>query len=214
MHVHADASCEDWGGLVRRCQEVFSLRKTLGVWHPVTIGAPVPEEVTVLPEEFRRDPAEKELIEAVYSDSVVWAFSRQICDRLRGADFAVDHYGWGATDAVSAIAHCRTLDVVVDRAVSVDHPRGTGYSTQAAGDARDHFIRTVLSPDEFVGWQLQGAATSARRDFLTARGAAEAREAELAALRHRVRHLLTLRRIIMKVFARGRRTSLDEPSPQ
>jgi hypothetical protein len=186
LQVHADARCDDWAALARRCREVFETRSRVGVWQPETSGAAVPSSMSVLAERLVRDSPDGSLREALATENIVWALARSVCDRFRGHDLSLDHYGWGTVSAVTAVTHANLLDVVIDATVSVDHTPGSSYDSDAADVAQFAFARAFLDPLEFRMWQLTGAALTAARERQRADDQRDARSEELERLRRRL----------------------------
>ena len=144
LHVHADCSAPSWIEVAKRCQGLFSSNANLGVWSPIVdwsswnlsrtkVGeGPVPETHSV-----------------TTVDGIVWAMSSPVMDKLRTLTYSANPRGWGIDLAASAIAHNLGLAVVMDEAILVNHPRGSGYDHGEAGRESEDFVQQLQS-DELV----------------------------------------------------------------
>lgn len=140
--VQADAQCDDWDGLARRCAEVFAADPALGVWAPDIDYSPFPIDLVAL-----RPLPGTSLCEAVHTDGIVWGIAEPVVHRLRQMDYDCNNLGWGIDWAALAFARTARLRIVRDRALHVRHPKGSGYGIRAAREQMARFL-TQLTPAE------------------------------------------------------------------
>lgn len=127
MIVQADALCEDWRGMVQRCQLRFAQRPRLGLWAPRIAYTPwLPKRVDI-----RLLPGEN-MTEVAHTDAIVLAMSREVVQRLRDLDYRENNIGWGI-DWI-AICHCYTrgLAVLREDELAIAHPPSRGYDSRQA----------------------------------------------------------------------------------
>lgn len=147
LQVQADASSDDWPGLVARCRDAFAARPALGVWTPL-VDWTYFDLGSIL---IAREP--DGICQVTRTDSVVWALSAPMCDALRDLDLTRNTFGWGIDSAASAIAHNRGLEVVVDLETLVGHPQPSAYDQDAAYLQGQEFLQQ-LGPGERRSMEL------------------------------------------------------------
>ncbi|MFM1989598.1 MAG: hypothetical protein RJA99_2555 [Pseudomonadota bacterium] len=140
--VQADAQCDDWGALARRCAEVFAADPGLGVWAPDIDYTPFTIDLV----QVRPLPG-KGLCEAVHTDGIVWAIAEPVVQRLRRMDYDCNNLGWGIDWAALAFARTARLRIVRDRSLHVRHPKGSGYAARAAREQMGHFLAQLTPPE-------------------------------------------------------------------
>jgi SEC-C motif len=144
--ITADARYCNWSSLLKNCKRAFTLYGELGVWSPDVDFSPLNQNWNVLVEVEGTD-----FIKVVQTDSIVWAFSRAVADRLRSLDLRLNNLGWGIDIVASAHCHSTAKLVLVDKSIRVFHPRGTGYSVGEAGRQCVDFLRQ-MSEAELIAW--------------------------------------------------------------
>jgi hypothetical protein len=142
----ADARCDDWPGLARRCRQAFALLPALGVWAPEVEGT-----FWTLPR-VRVSPIQLCSSQGVVLDrlncvsmldAIVWAIRRDVADRLASLDYEANNLGWGICEAACAHSQVTGHLAVVDSAVQVFHPLGSGYDHAEARAQRDAFVEML-----------------------------------------------------------------------
>jgi len=128
LFIVADARCEDWTDLAKRCREVFSLGKNVGVWAPTCEGTPWRGNRTAL----RAVRGVEGLMVSTVVDSIVWAIRSDLISELRDFDYPSNKFGWGIETAVACLAHSSGIKVVVDSQSTVHHPQGPSYDSRIA----------------------------------------------------------------------------------
>jgi hypothetical protein len=182
LQVQADASIDDWGRLAARCRHVFSTRPALGVWSP-----DVDYSWWSLPVIDIAADADG-LHQVTLTDSVVWALSRDVCDRLRALDYDRNKYGWGIDIAAALFSHNHGLDVLLDTTVPVAHPSTTAYSEAEAEAAMADFF-SGLTASEQRTFALLKAHHQLRRNALAPPEEPDVPPGLLASLVERVKRL-------------------------
>ena len=145
--ITADARCRDWLGLLKTCQRTFKQYEELGVWSPDVDFSPYNHHWNVLAQ-----AAGTNFIKVVQTDSIVWAFSHAVADRLRSLELRLNNFGWGIDTVASAHCHAMAKLVLVDKSIKVFHPKGTAYSQDEARRQCVEFLRQ-MSEAELVAWQ-------------------------------------------------------------
>ncbi len=138
LHVHADCVSPSWTAVAKRCHGLFASDATLGVWSPIVdwsswnlartqMGegpAPYTHSVTTV-------------------DGIVWAMSASVIAKLKTLTYSSNPIGWGIDLAASAIAHNLGLAVLMDEAILVRHPRGSGYDDGDASRQAEDFAQQL-----------------------------------------------------------------------
>ena len=161
--IHADCSCDDWPGLVRRCRQVLTAVPHCAIWAPYIDGTPYASDVAT----FARLTADG-VQAAAQTDGIVLGLTRPILDRLREARLDENLYGWGIDQMAVAAAYAGGQMAAIDLSARVVHPPGCGYpSDDAHGQWRD-FLRQLSPPEREwheVLWAFvtAGVALKARR---------------------------------------------------
>jgi hypothetical protein len=146
MQVMADVQCDDWGRLVARCRQAFSLRPDLGAWGPDIEGTYWNLSRTLV------SPIHVHTPEAVLMDSLncvtavdalVWAISRDVAQRMARLGYESNNLGWGVCEVACAYCHVNNRLVVLDASPKVFHAMGSGYDWGEAGIQRDGFFETA-----------------------------------------------------------------------
>ena len=79
--ITADARYPDWSFMLKTCKRAFEQHEELGVWAPDVDFSPYNHDRNVL-----AHVAGTNLVKVVQTDSIVWAFSRAVAERLRSLD--------------------------------------------------------------------------------------------------------------------------------
>ena len=143
MIVQADALCEDWRGMVQRCQLRFAQRPRLGLWAPRIAYTPwLPKRVDV-----RLLPGEN-LTEVAHTDAIVLAMSRQVVQRLRDLDYRENNIGWGIDWIAICYCYTRGLAVLREDGLAVAHPPSRGYDSRLATAQWLAFMRQMSEAEQ------------------------------------------------------------------
>ena len=127
LQIQADASSDDWAGLVKRCRIAFAKYRRLGVWAPDVDFTHWPARFT----NTLRLGAGLEYL-SVQTDGIAWAIAPALVDRLRLFDFEANNIGWGIDWASIACAYVNNFMVIRDMSFKVFHPSSRGYSSADA----------------------------------------------------------------------------------
>ena len=125
--IHADCVCNDWAQLVKRCFEVNTVYRNMGVWAPKIDG-------TAYPLKFSKicDIHNKNLNMVALTDGIVFSLSQDIIHRIRQINLTQNPYGWGIDLLFCAAGHAMGAMVVIDGSVEVHHPETRGYAPKEA----------------------------------------------------------------------------------
>ncbi len=146
--IHADCTCDDWAGLVRKCRAAMSAYARIGVWAPLIDYTGFSLARTRIGE----IPA-CGLSLVAHTDSIVFAMPRPVIERMQAAAYEQNVYGWGIGWLAVAHAYANRKYAVVDRSISVRHPRPRGYSSGDAAKQREEFLQQML-PEEVIQYRL------------------------------------------------------------
>lgn len=146
--VSADASSEDWAGLVNGLRSARASDPSIAVWAPDLDRTPWPSHIVA---ETNED--ENGLLGVVQTDGVVWALVPEIAARIRDLDLSTNNLGWGIDWTASASAHLAGWRVVRDLRHRVQHAEGRGYSSGVAAQQFKNLL-CQLSPEE-RSWILE-----------------------------------------------------------
>jgi len=142
LTITADAQFGDWPTLVQNCKLAFSEYPNLGIWSPKI------DYSNWAIHGFSLGRLENPRFHRVFqTDSIVWALSSHVVDRMREFDYSNSIYGWGIDTAACMFCHANERLVMVDESLSVAHPFGTAYDKQVA-DSERHSILSQLTPGE------------------------------------------------------------------
>lgn len=155
--IQADARCEDWPALVRRCLEVAGAHDRLGIWSPSITGTPFPNNAVATGFSPGAD-----LAEVLQCDGIVLALMPPVLERLRRLDFSMNNLGWGIDWAAIVFARSMGLLVVRDLACRVEHPPSRGYDAKAAEQQMSAFL-WQLAPDERAQFYAMNQRLGLRR---------------------------------------------------
>jgi len=148
--IHADCKCDDWEGLVIRCNEIFSRNKDIGVWAPKIEGTPHYLQRTKIASINYKDLS---LSLVAQTDGIVFALSQPILNRMKKVNYANNKYGWGIDWIFCCAAYAFNLLVVVDEKYTVIHSLQRGYDTRQAFLDMHTFLKQLTSI-EFIQYRL------------------------------------------------------------
>lgn len=128
LQIQADASSEDWPGLIARVRDVFTRHPDTGMW-----GPDIDYSAWSLEKSWVQDfDATDSLYSVRRTDGIVWALSQQVVERLREADYSANRLGWGIEGMAIGYCYSHGLLVLKDMSIHIDHPKGTGYGANEA----------------------------------------------------------------------------------
>ena len=136
--IHADTTCEDWSTLVDRARKAFGAIPHLGVYAPLidyTYWDLGKVELGLL--------SDRNYSVVAQTDGIVFAMSRNVKERLRLLNYDDNIYGWGIDWAMVSYCYANRMIAIVDKAVKIDHPLGTGYDQQTAKNQEIEFTRQL-----------------------------------------------------------------------
>jgi len=140
--IQADASCEDWPELARRCAAALEGASSIGVWAPNIDNSSFPPEQMAL-----RQHPEMNLVEVLNCDAIVLGLAPFVVSRLRTLDYACNNLGWGIDWAAITHAKAAGLTAVVDLTMKVHHPVSRGYDGAAAESQMHEFLAQLGAPE-------------------------------------------------------------------
>lgn len=143
LQIQADAEHHDWQAVVRRCRETFAAHAELGVWAPEVDFTPFPLQETRV-----RSLPGGHWHQVVQTDGIVWALAPRVLARLRQLDYACNNLGWGMDWAAIAHAHAHGLLVLRDTALTITHPRGSGYDPKVATAQKAAFLAQLTAQEQ------------------------------------------------------------------
>lgn len=150
LMITADARHRAWGEVYARCVDVFARHPTLGVWSPAIDFSPWPLDMV----RMATMPGTS-LHKVVQTDSIVWALSRPVLDRLRALDYAGNNLGWGIDTVACTFCHATGLLAAIDTEIHVTHPRGTAYDTELADRQFQTFLAQMTIDERHVLKEVQ-----------------------------------------------------------
>lgn len=140
--IHADCDCDDWGLLLRKCDDARSRFINIGVWAPNIFGTYWNIGVSKL---VRID--ESSLYISAMTDGIVFYISPIIVERMRSVNYGENLYGWGIDGLFCAASHAAGLLVLIDSSIDVRHPMGAGYDTRQANTMLNKFLSQFSTPE-------------------------------------------------------------------
>lgn len=140
LQIQADADCDDWPQLARRCAQAFATRPRLGIWSPEIAWTPWPTSRVAL-----AAPDRDGVVPVAQSDGVVWALAPGLAAWMATLDYSRNNLGWGIDWVAVTRARTAGLDVMRDTLVHVRHPHSRGYSGLVASQHMKNFL-AQLSP--------------------------------------------------------------------
>jgi hypothetical protein len=140
--IHADAACEDWTKVTRRCRGAMKRWPEIGLWAPLIDWTPFDVKITAIGK-----LTESPLLVVTQTDSIVLCMAAAVVNRLRSADLSKNVYGHGIDQMAIAYCFCKELIAVVDTSVSVEHPKTRGYPTGEATKQQRKFLKKLSTAE-------------------------------------------------------------------
>ena len=138
LQIQADVQSDRWREIVRICRERHEKFPQLAVWSPeIDYTAWPTTRVGVY------DMPGTELTGVAQTDCIVWSLNAGAVSFLRTLDYSRNNFGWGIDWAVIAYAYATGQLVVRDSAVSVVHPKGSGYRHDSARGEMIAFLQQL-----------------------------------------------------------------------
>jgi hypothetical protein len=143
--IQADASCDNWAGLVTSCKNLMHTNPQVGLWAPQIEWSPYDVSITQV-----AAVPDSTLRMVVQTDGIVLGMSRQVVNRLKQADLSYNTYGWGIDQLATAFAYANNMMAVVDTAIKVQHPKSRGYPEDEAGLQWQQFMSKEMTAQEKI----------------------------------------------------------------
>jgi hypothetical protein len=146
--IQADASCDNWPGLIEKCKAAFLKIKNLGTWAPL-----VDYTAFHLGRTFMCKLYSDNYNLVAQTDCTVFAIPKIVQDRLRSLNYENNVYGWGMDWAAISFGYANKMVAIVDESVKILHPMGTNYNRETAYKQMLDFLRQ-LTMDEQIQFHL------------------------------------------------------------
>lgn len=142
LHIQADASHDDWAGVVARALDTFEVYRW-GVFAPhVDFSNWNPARADIVSRLF----PDHNLRLVACTDCTCWIIHRDMLDQLlerKDALFFDNKYGMGIDITLASLSYLNGRPVIRDYAHTIAHPRTRGYSTdEARAELARFFERT------------------------------------------------------------------------
>jgi hypothetical protein len=158
FQVQADASFPRWGALIESCKQAH--KGDVGVWAPDINFTPWVTEVVKLLDGPTRTAAH-----VMQTDGIVWSLDKRVVNRIRALDLQDNNFGWGIDWAAVAFSYASRLQVLRERAFTVSHPRGSGYSGAQAQAQMVRFFQQLSPLEKEIIFSFENVI-QIRRDLL------------------------------------------------
>lgn len=143
LMITADGLADNWGAVAGRCRDVFRQYPNLGVWSPLTNYS------SWQPKAFSLGNIRGTRLHLMFqTDSIVWAMSAEVVQRMREADYDANTLGWGIDTMACMFCHANDHMVVLDPEIRITHPIGTEYSTVLADQQLREFLKQLSSKEQ------------------------------------------------------------------
>ena len=142
--IHADASCDDWPALIRRCRAVHA-NDNIGVWAPAIDYTPWLDSRV----ELARAPA-SQLAFVAQTNGIVFSMSKPVIQRLKELDYSQNNLGWGIDWIAICYSYANNLHVVRDHSLKLRHPAGSGYQGDLARTQMANFLTQMTLQEQLI----------------------------------------------------------------
>src|SRR6266545_1870971 len=139
FHIQADADYDRFEILIEKAESLFKKHR-LGIYEPNVDYTDVMYDISKLA------PIETNVYETPLSDCTCWFIAGEVLRRFSPIDVSVNKYGWGVTRVTSSLCRMDDRLCVRDYNVTVNHPKGRGYSSSAAMRQLEQYVLS-LSPE-------------------------------------------------------------------
>lgn len=141
FHIQADASHNDWQGIVSSAKDCFA-NNNCGIYAPnVDFTGWISNRVDVK----NVEPISNNLKHVTITDCTCWFINKTIIEEFKSNlinCFTDNKYGYGIDITMSAISYNKKMQVIRDYNYTIQHPRGTAYNSLAANQMmRDSFSK-------------------------------------------------------------------------
>jgi hypothetical protein len=136
FQIQADAHFDDFTGLFRKVQALFS-EVPVGVCEPY---------INVTAYDYDRSKLSRykeNIYEVPLTDSICWFVSAEILAQLPVIDLTINKYGWGICAAIAALCRLSNKLCLRDYDYMVQHSPGRGYSTELALKERGQYVKSL-----------------------------------------------------------------------
>lgn len=158
LTITADAQCPDWPSLVRNCKLAFNQYPALGIWSPKI------DYSNWAISGFSLGRLQNPKFHRIFqTDSIVWALSSLVVDRMRKFDYNRSIYGWGIDTAACMFCHANEQLVAVDESLNVFHPFITAYDKQMADTERHGILSQMTRAETAIQESLLSELAAARK---------------------------------------------------
>jgi len=144
LHITADARCDDWCALVRRCREAFERVPQLGIWSPTIEGS----NCWTLERTAIATIEAGSLHLVTQTNEIVWALSAEVVNHMRSFDFDKSNLGGGIDTAAALFCHVNNKLIAVDGTVFVHHPHGTSYDSDESRKQMENFLKQLTAQEQ------------------------------------------------------------------
>lgn len=149
--IHADCTCEDWGSLVKRCNDINLSIKNIGVWAPEIDGTYWNLNVSGVMKTKNSD-----LVLSALTDGIVFYLSPQIVNRMRKVKYGNNKFGWCIDGLFCSTAYVTNKLVVIDTKIKVFHPQKRGYDKYEAEESAIQFLNQFSLQERLMYELLRG----------------------------------------------------------
>jgi hypothetical protein len=159
FQVQADASYPRWDAIIENCRQVH--RGNVGVWAPDIDFTPWTTEIVKL-----FDGPTRTSTHVMQTDGIVWSLDKRVVQRIADMDLQQNNLGWGIDWSAIAFAYASQMHVLRERAFTVSHPRGSGYSGAQAQDQMIRFFQQLSSTEKEIIFSFE-KVIQMRRDIFS-----------------------------------------------
>lgn len=140
FQVQADASFTRWDSIIESCRQAH--KGNVGVWAPDIDYTPWTTRLVGL-----FDGPTPTTVHVMQTDGIVWSLDKRVISRLAEMDLEQNNLGWGIDWSAIAFSYASQMQVLRERAFTICHPRGSGYSGSEAQYQMIRFFEQ-LAPSE------------------------------------------------------------------
>lgn len=131
--INSDVTVPEPETLVNRAQEVFETDPHVGIYAP---------SADYSPHNHMANRSSGDVRKVTFTDGFCFIIPKESLEELCPIDLSINKIGHGVEIFLGFLDMKKGNYTVVDDQVKVQHPRGSGYSSQAARKMRDDFFAT------------------------------------------------------------------------
>lgn len=79
----------------------------------------------------------------VHTDTIIFAWSKRVVDRLKRTSLKENTYGWGIGWIAASFTYANQGLAVVDSSIKVKHPKSRGYKTHEANQKQNEYLKQL-----------------------------------------------------------------------